>query len=36
MALISKNLKVNALLVEYPGYGFYNGKCNAKNIESDA
>ncbi len=36
MDLVSENLKVNILMVEYPGYGVYNGISSAANIEKDA
>ena len=30
------NLRINVLGVEYPGYGFYNGKADEKSIVKDA
>jgi len=36
MDLLSQNLKINILMVEYPGYGVYKGISNAANIEKDS
>lgn len=34
--MICKNLRINALAVEYPGYGVYKGKCSSEQILMDA
>lgn len=34
--MICKNLRINALAVEYPGYGIYKGKCSSEQILMDA
>lgn len=35
MKLVCSLLKVNCLIVEYPGYGLYKGKCSSENILKD-
>lgn len=36
LVALSNLLQVNSLLIEYPGYGLYKGKCSATQILNDA
>ncbi|EGR31280.1 hypothetical protein IMG5_114380, partial [Ichthyophthirius multifiliis] len=36
LSFLRKNLKLNIIAVEYPGYGLYNGEANSEKIQQDA